>query len=114
MVRSSEPNVEGAAMADYEEKSSHATREDVESLAEKLDAFAASLNDGERALLSRVIATAALATDTSEAEFSGPLAANLARGANFAEGELAVPKVPVINPGKLRAKDEELFQSLSR
>jgi hypothetical protein len=40
--------------------------------------------------------------------FSSPLALNLGRAASY-EGSPSGPSVGLINPGKLRAKDESLF-----
>ena len=95
------------------------THEDVESLAEKLEAFGAGLSEGERAVLTRVISTAAVATEQAEevqgygVGFSNALALNLARGSSFNGSALIPSQTPVINPGSLCAKDEELFQGFN-
>jgi hypothetical protein len=93
-------------------------REDIESLAEKLDAFAAGLTEGERRARARVIATAAVATEGGSGSvegyaFSSPLALNLGRAASL-DLSPSGPDVGVINPGKIRAKDVNLFQGFER
>ena len=90
--------------------------EDIESLAEKLDALAASMKEGERVALARVILNAA-STSKSEtkpvSQFSGPLATSLARGANFKEDGQLPPTVP-ISLGELRSKERVYFRGVTR
>jgi len=86
------------------------TREDVESLAEKLDALALTLNAAERTLLGLAVGHAAEAAAGQGAKgpaFSTPLAARLALATKFTPDHMLVPNIPKINPGKLRAKDPE-------
>jgi hypothetical protein len=93
------------------------TKEDIESLAEKLDAFAASLPTTERSLLALAISNAARAKAPREKaeRFGNPFASTLGEAVSFAEGRLQVPaKIPTLNPGKLRAKDDDEFQGFSR
>ena len=91
-------------------------RQDIESLAEKLDALAASMTEGERAAFARVILNAASVAKSASQPvltFSGPLATSLALGANFTEGAQATPVVP-ITLGELRAKDRAYFRGVTR
>ncbi len=95
------------------------TQNDIESLAEKLDGLAASMTDGERAALARVILNAAQASRsyeagaTSRAAFSGPLATSLAVGSNFTpEGQ--GPPIVAIQPGELRSKERVFFRGITR
>jgi hypothetical protein len=90
------------------------TRQDLEALAEKLEAFAASLPTTERSLLGLAISNAARSMEKTErvdqTHFATPLSKLLAQATNFAEGRLSVPESVIkINPGKLRAKEEEEF-----
>lgn len=94
-------------------------KEDIDSLAEKLDALAATMTEGERAALARVILNAAAATrsqDTSSQVlpgFAGPLASNLAMGSNFTPEGQGQPIVP-ISPGQLRSKERVFFRGITR
>ena len=94
-------------------------KQDIDSLAEKLDALAATMTDGERAALARVILNAASATrsqDTSNQVlpgFAGPLASNLAIGSNFRPEGQGQPIVP-ISPGQLHSKERVFFRGVSR
>jgi hypothetical protein len=86
------------------------TREDVESLAEKLDALAHTLSSAERTLLGLAVtyaADAATGQGVRAHTLSTPLATRLALAAKFAPDHMLVPNIPKINPGKLRAKDPE-------
>jgi len=90
--------------------------EDIEALAEKLDALAASLTAGERAALARVILNAASVARSESGpvlQFSGPLATSLAVGANFTETGQSKPIVP-ISAGELRSKDRAFFPGITR
>lgn len=102
------------------------TEHDVESLAEKLDALAASMSAGERAALARVILNAASASKAqakgdkhepagsgSHVTFSGPLATSLALGSNFSPTGQGSPVIP-INPGELRSKERVFFRGITR
>ena len=76
-------------MERHEEKFHSVTAKDIESLAEKLDVLAASMNHGERAALARVIlnaATAARREGQPGHEFTGPLANSIAVGGDSAGG----------------------------
>lgn len=88
--------------------------EDIESLAEKLDALAATMTLGERAALARVILNAASASRSEKvSEFSGPLATSLAVGANFTRKGQGPPVAP-ITAGELRSKDRVFFRGVTR
>lgn len=90
--------------------------EDIESLAEKLDALAASMTEGERAALARVILNAASVSKAESGpvlQFSGPLATSLAQGANFTGTGQAPPVIP-ISPGELRSKERVYFRGVTR
>ena len=95
------------------------TKHDIESLAEKLDGLAASMTDGERAALARVILNAASASRAADPKgsaysaFTGPLATSLAVGSNFRpEGQ--GPPVVAIQPGELRSKERVFFRGITR
>ncbi len=89
-------------------------REDIESLAEKLDALAVTLNEGERAALARVILNAASASRTEKvSDFTGPLATSLGVGANFTPKGQGSPVAP-ITPAELRSKERVFFRGVSR
>ena len=90
------------------------SHEDIESLAEKLDTLAATLTEGERAALARVILNAASVwRPKTVPEFSGPLATSLAVGANFTPKGQATPVAP-ITPSQLRSKDRVFFRGVTR
>lgn len=95
------------------------TREDIESLAEKLDGLAASMTNGERAALARVILNAAASTKSEDTThyshpgFKGPLASNLALGSNFTPSGQGPPIVP-IKLGELRSKERVFFRGVTR
>lgn len=91
-------------------------REDIEALAEKLDALAASMSAGERAALARVILNAASVARSEPGripQFSGPLATSLSLGANFTEHGQSAPIVP-ISAGELRSKERAFFLGVTR
>jgi hypothetical protein len=92
------------------------TKQDVETLSEKMEVFAASLSAAERSLLGLAISNGARHVERASAHhFSTPLANLMAQATNFAEGKMTVPdSIVAINPGKLRAKDEEEFQGFKR
>ena len=98
-----------------QENKNRISREDVEALAERLEAFAASLPVAERALLGLAISNGARANEHQRPEerrhrFSSPLANLIAQATDFAEGRMTVPEsIVTINPGKLRAKNDEEF-----
>jgi hypothetical protein len=88
--------------------------EQVEALAEKLEAFASSLTVEEREILSYVLNEAASnageeVTGYAFEQFSSPVASNLGRGVNMTGGvaslPLAGPGLEKIKPGSLRAKE---------
>jgi hypothetical protein len=98
-------------MSTHEHK--YITKEDIESLAEKLDAFAASLSSAERSLLGVTVYHAAKAAEqhgVKSHHFSTPFATSLGLAVKFSEHHLLVPNIPTINPGKLLAKDDGPFQ----
>jgi hypothetical protein len=90
--------------------------EDIESLAEKLDALAASMREGERVALARVILNAASVSKSESdpvLQFSGPLATSLAQGANFTKDGQLRPIIP-ISLGELRSKERVYFRGVTR
>ncbi len=88
-------------------------REDIESLAEKLDALALTMSIGERAALARVILNASTAARTERVpDFSGPLASSLAVGANFTPAGQGKPVAPIA-PGELHSKERVLFRGVT-
>src|SRR5687767_14857940 len=88
---------------------------DIESLAEKLDAFAPSLSGNEREILSHVIRVAAQqaeaeVTGFALSEFRTPLASMLGRGVSATPTGATIPGAgqsgyPDLNPGGIRAKN---------
>lgn len=89
-------------------------REDIESLAEKLDALALTLGAGERAALARVILNASTAARSDRVpDFSGPLASSLAVAANFTGAGQAEPVAPIA-ASELRSKERVLFRGVTR
>jgi hypothetical protein len=100
-----------------EEKPKPITREDVESLAEKIEVFAASLTPAERGLLGLAFSNGARHCDRTGAGhgFATPLSKLLAQATSFVEGRLTVPdSIVTINPGKLRAKEDTEFLGFGR
>ena len=88
-------------------------REDIESLAEKLDALAVTMSMGERAALARVILNASTAARSERVpDFSGPLASSLAIGANFTPDGQGQPVRPIA-PGELHSKERVLFRGVT-
>ncbi len=90
------------------------TQADVESLAEKLDAFAPSLSTNEREILSWVLRKAAMDAEDevvgfAASSFGSPLGATLGRGIGLGPNGANLKGVgpagmPNLNPGSLRAK----------
>jgi hypothetical protein len=89
------------------------TQADVESLAEKLEALAPSLNDNEREILSWVVRKAAVDADAEVVgyvmSFGTPLASTLGQAVGMGPNGSTLPGVgpggfPNLNPGNLRAK----------
>lgn len=92
------------------------TAKDIESLAERLDVLAASMGEGERSALARVILNAATAAKSERdpiTEFSGPLANSIAIGANYTKDGQTAPVVP-ISIGELRSKERAFFRGVTR
>jgi hypothetical protein len=90
------------------------TQADVESLAEKLDAFAPSLSTNEREILSWVIRRAAAdagdeVVGFAASSYNSPLSATISRGIEMGPAGAILPGmgpggIPDLNPGKLRGK----------
>ena len=103
-------------MERHDENFHTVTAEDIKSLAEKLDVLAASMSQGERAALARIILNAATAA-RSEGHpvhgFSGPLANSIAVGANFTKTGQSAPVAP-ISKAELRSKARAFFQGITR